>query len=126
MTTRVLFTLLVLRIPSLQLTRTSYPQSRRGILQLAQISIFVPFLKYLRHLPPLLKRKLLWESGGPDGLRPKHLKDLISELAEKGGRKLLSALTSFIERVLQGNVPLFVHPILFGATLIALRKKEGV
>ena len=53
------------------------------------------------------------------------LKDLTSESAETGGRELLSALTSFISHILQGNVPLSVHPILFGATLIALRKKEG-
>ena len=32
-------------------------------------------------------------SGGPDGLRPQHLKDLISVSAERGDRDLLSALT---------------------------------
>ena len=62
---------------------------------------------------------------GPDGLRPQHLNDLTSESAERGGRELLSALTSFINHILQGNAPLSVRPILFGATLIALRKKEG-
>ena len=64
-------------------------------------------------------------TGGPDGLRPQHLKVLTSESAERGGRELLSALTSFINHILQGNAPLSVHPILFGATLIALHKKEG-
>ena len=37
----------------------------------------------------------------------------------------MSALTYFINRILQGNAPLSVRPILFGATLIALHKKEG-
>ena len=64
-------------------------------------------------------------AGGPDGLRPQHLKDLTGESAERGGRELLIALTSFINHILQGNAPLSVCPILFGATLIALRKKEG-
>ena len=58
-------------------------------------------------------------------MHPQHLKDLTSESAERDGRELLSALTSFINHILQGNAPLSVHPILFGATLIALRKKEG-
>ena len=64
-------------------------------------------------------------SGGPDGLRPQHLKDLTSESAERGGRELLSSLTSFINHILEGNAPHSMCPILFGATVIALRKKEG-
>ena len=64
-------------------------------------------------------------AGGPDGLCPQHLKDLTSESAERGGRELLSSLTSFINHILEGNAPHSVCPILFGATFIALRKKEG-
>ena len=41
-------------------------------------------------------------AGGPDGLRPQHLVDLISASAERGGRELLTALSSFILHILEG------------------------
>ena len=64
-------------------------------------------------------------AGGPDGLRPQHLKDLTCESAERGGRVFLSSLTSFINHIMEGNAPHSVCPILFGTNLIALRKKDG-
>ena len=64
-------------------------------------------------------------AGGPDGLRPQHLKDLTSDSAERGGKELLRALSSFILLVLEGNTPPSIQPIFFGANLIALRKKGG-
>ena len=64
-------------------------------------------------------------AGGPDGLRPQHLKDLTSESAERGSRELIRALSSFIFHILEGNIPVSVQPFFFGATLIALRKKGG-
>ena len=64
-------------------------------------------------------------AGGPDGLRPQHLVDLTSASAERGGRELLTALSSFILHILEGNTPSSIQPILFGANLIALNKKEG-
>ena len=42
-------------------------------------------------------------AGGPDGLRPQHLKDMLS--TEDGCRVLLPALTSFIQLVLDGRTP---------------------
>ena len=38
---------------------------------------------------------------------------------------MIQALTSFTNHILNGNVSLSVQPVLFGATLIALRKREG-
>ena len=64
-------------------------------------------------------------AGGPDGLCPQHLSDLTSASAECGGKELIQALTSFTNHILNGNVPLSVQPVFFGATLIALRKREG-
>ena len=64
-------------------------------------------------------------AGGPDGLRPQHLKDLTSESAERGGKELVQALSSFITHILEGRTPTFVRQVFFGANLIALRKKEG-
>ena len=64
-------------------------------------------------------------AGGPDGLRPQHLVDLTSASAERGGRELISALSSFIHHVLEGHTPSSIQPVFFGANLIALNKKEG-
>ena len=49
-------------------------------------------------------------AGGPDGLRPQNLKDLTSTSAERGGRELLRALTSFVNFVLEGKTPPSVRP----------------
>ena len=62
-------------------------------------------------------------SGGPDGVRPKHILDLVS--CPVAGPKLLTALTSFVNLLLSGRCPRAISPILFGANLIALSKKSG-
>lgn len=62
-------------------------------------------------------------SGGPDGLRPQHLVDLVS--CKTGGPALLSSLTGLVNLVLRGGCPISVIPIFFGARLIAIEKKSG-
>ena len=64
-------------------------------------------------------------AAGPDGLRPQHLKDMTGVAAGEGGRLLLQALTSFMNLVLQGKVAQPARHFFFGATLIALGKKDG-
>ena len=64
-----------------------------------------------------------WSAGGPDGLRPQHLKDLLG-LPGRSSGSLLAALTSFSNLVLKGLVP-SIRPYFFGASLIALNKKGG-
>jgi hypothetical protein len=64
-------------------------------------------------------------SGGFDGLRPQHLKDLTSASARTAGQHLLTTLVSFANICLAGRVPLEVRPVFFGASLCALNKKGG-
>ena len=66
-------------------------------------------------------------AGGPDGLRPQHLKDLIGTSAIEGSAsyQLLTALSSFANLVLEGRTPPSIRPAFFGASLIALEKKGG-
>ena len=64
-------------------------------------------------------------AGGPCGLRPQHLKDLIGPSANIGGQLLLTALTSFTNLVLNGHTPASIHPSFFGASLLALEKRGG-
>ena len=65
-------------------------------------------------------------AGGPDDLRPQHLKDMIGASAEAGGTALLSALTALTNHIIRGNCPASIRPSFFGATLIALEKDGGI
>ena len=62
-------------------------------------------------------------AGGVDGLRPQHLKDMLH--SPTMGDTFLSTLTHFINFVLAGGIPDSVAHVFFGATLVALRKKDG-
>jgi hypothetical protein len=62
-------------------------------------------------------------SGGPDGLRPQHLKDLVC--CRKAGPDLLTSLTAFVNITLAGRCPKSLSSIFFGGRLIALIKKCG-
>ena len=62
-------------------------------------------------------------AGGPDGLRPQHLKDMLSRTDDTG--PLLSSITTFVNLLLSGKVPNIVRPFLFGGSITALNKKGG-
>ena len=64
-------------------------------------------------------------AGGPDGLRPSHLLALISRKTSEAGVRLLASLTEFVNLLLRGDVPDAARSIFYGATLVALRKKDG-
>ena len=64
-------------------------------------------------------------TGGLDGLRPQQLQDLISPATGRSGDVLLQALTPFTNLILRGGTPHFAHPYFFGASLIALNKKDS-
>ena len=64
-------------------------------------------------------------AGGPDGLRPQHLKDLLAAGdTPDGSDPLLEAITDLINMLLEGRVPSNIGPILFGAALTGIIKKE--
>jgi len=60
-------------------------------------------------------------AGGPDGLRPQHLKDLL--LGALDDHPLLSAITDLVKLRLEGLTPSSVRSTLYGATLLAISKK---
>ena len=62
-------------------------------------------------------------SGGPDGIRPQHILDLLNDRV--AGPILLPALTAFTNMLLNGECPDAVRQILFGGRLIAIGKKDG-
>lgn len=64
-------------------------------------------------------------ASGLDGLYPQILKDLLKIPNQDCSKKLLFSLTSLCNLMLSGRVPTEICPILYGANLIALRKKGG-
>ena len=62
-------------------------------------------------------------AGGPDGLRPQHFKDMLSDYTSQ--HFLLPALVSFVQLVLEGRTPSSIRPFFFGTNLTALHKKDG-
>ena len=64
-------------------------------------------------------------SGGMDGLRPQHLKDMTGPGTGGAGSALLDVLCSLGNLMLDGRVPDEVTPLLYGASLCALSKKDG-
>ena len=63
--------------------------------------------------------------AGPDGLRPGHLQSLTSKGSGAAGERLKNSITSLCNLMCRGEVPEKVQPVLYGATLCALSKKEG-
>ena len=64
-------------------------------------------------------------AGGPYGLRPQHLKDLIGPLNGSGSDSLLASLSAFVNHALEGKTPIPVCPLFFGTSLVALKTKGG-
>ena len=64
-------------------------------------------------------------SGRPSLLVPQLYKDLIAKSNGSVGNEFLQKLTSVLNIVLEGKVPVGLRPFFFGAKLIGLRKKDG-
>ena len=62
-------------------------------------------------------------AGGPDGLRPQHLLDMMGVGGEEG--VLAQPLTHFVNLVLGGGVPPPLRKHFFGGRLFALSKPGG-
>jgi hypothetical protein len=62
-------------------------------------------------------------SGGPDGLRPQHLLDLVN--CNESNGELLSSITALVNLLLSGRCSPTIAPHLFGGNLFALEKKGG-
>ncbi|KAG0715538.1 Retrotransposable element SLACS protein [Chionoecetes opilio] len=64
-------------------------------------------------------------SAGLDGIRPLHLRQLTSKINAEAGVSLLTALTALCRRAISGRIPDPARNAFFGASLIAIRKKQG-
>ena len=75
-------------------------------------------LKAINSFPPS-------SSAGLDGIRPAHLRSLLTKHTAEAGARLLTALTALTNLALSGRLPECATPAFFGASLISLRKKDG-
>ena len=64
-------------------------------------------------------------AAGLDGLRPLHLKQLVSRHTAEAGRRLLTALTELCNVAIAGDIPEHARQAFFASSLIAVRKKDG-
>lgn len=64
-------------------------------------------------------------AGGLDSFRPSHFRDMLSYSSGIARENLLSSLTDLCNLMLSGKVYKEICPILYGASLIALKKKDG-
>ena len=62
-------------------------------------------------------------SGGPDGLKPIHLSDMLA--CQEVKHELIAVVTEFLNLLMDGICPLSIRRIIFGGRLIALNKKGG-
>lgn len=65
-------------------------------------------------------------AGGLDGLLPQHLKDLVAGSVGEISVRLCERLAALVNLMLKGKVPHDICPLLYGASLTALKKKDGV
>lgn len=63
-------------------------------------------------------------SGGFDGLRPRHLRDMLTAAAGDEA-PLLQGLVELCSMVIRGQLPDFILPMFYGASLTAFLKKSG-
>ena len=61
-------------------------------------------------------------AGGPDGITPQHLKDLLAAATDD---QLLNQLVQLVNLLLHGGLSQQINEIIYGANLIALQKKDG-
>eukprot|EP01127_Copromyxa_protea_P014070 TRINITY_DN386_c0_g1_i8.p1 TRINITY_DN386_c0_g1~~TRINITY_DN386_c0_g1_i8.p1 ORF type:complete len:1404 (-),score=287.75 TRINITY_DN386_c0_g1_i8:242-4453(-) len=62
---------------------------------------------------------------GPDGFRPQYLKDLLKFQQKEDPHHVLSSLSIVVNRLVNGEAPSDLAPMLAGARLIPLAKKDG-
>ena len=64
-------------------------------------------------------------TGGPNGLRPQHLKDMIGPSGGGAADNLVWSLAAFATLFLSGGVLVSIRPSFFGTNMAALQKKDG-
>lgn len=78
-----------------------------------------------KHITDAIASFKTGSAAGLDGISPQHLKDLTARGVGDAGIKLVTSLSNMINLMLSGRINPDIVPILYGANLIALTKKDG-
>ena len=84
---------------------------------------FTPLQASSNDVKRALRTFPLGSSGGPDGLKPQHITDLLA--GDTDGR-FLTSLTELINLLLAGKFDTEINTIIYGGRLLAMSKKDGV
>ena len=98
------------------------PEDRKPFQDPKESSKFTSFQTSFSDVSNALRSFPLGSSGGPDGVTPQHLRDLINNNADV---MLFQTLTDFVNLLLSGSIPNDVKDIIFGGRLISLHKSSG-
>ena len=111
-------------------TRTAYTHnwstSTRHLCQMASIPDPQPTVAVEMTEEEVIRAVRSFPHGsaeGPDGVRLQHILEMIS--CRESGSELRSALTGFVNCLLQGHIHPQVSPVIFDGNVIALEKKSG-
>ena len=116
-------------IPSTLNTDVKHPDHKRPVLKRIPKGARPVAAKLLNNLilPSAVKTAIQTfpngSAGGPDSLRPQHIKDLLQGATDDS--PLLMSITDLTNLLLEGKVPSAVRGALFGANLLAIAKKNG-
>lgn len=108
-------------LSQLRLKHPDRPPDRRPYPEVASPPIVIvesQVLKAINSFPP-------GSSGGITRLRPLHLKEVLRSDVGHQRELLLFQLTAFVNRIISNQLPVFIMPVLLGANLTALNKKNG-
>lgn len=67
----------------------------------------------------------LSSSGGVDGLRPRHVKDLLSFSSGDAAARLTTSIIRLVDVIKRGNIPLSLLRVFYSGSLSALNKDEN-
>jgi len=101
---------------------TKHPMAEQNRRPISQSQDITPIQVSSQDVTDAMRTFPSGSAGGPDGLRPQHLKDMLSGPA---GQEVIGPLTELVNLLLAGEVPDAVLPVLYGASLLAFNKKGG-
>ena len=108
-------------LSELRLKHPDRPSDRRPFPEVASPPIVIAesqVLKAINSFPP-------GSCGGITRLRPLHLKEVLRPDVGHQRELLLFQLTALVNRIISNQLPDFIMPVLLGANLTALNKKNG-
>ena len=108
-------------LSALELKHPRRPPDRRAFPTASESPLFATegdVIKAIKSFP-------VGSSGGIMRLKPQHLKEALSSDAGNYRERLLKQVTSLVNAILSNSLPQVIKPVILGANITALNKKNG-